>query len=87
MISPYFKTIIIFTDVPRHYELRVSDWPLLNEGDVVEIDANLRHPKHLNKKRIVQGEYVVTKKKYKHISVQSSLNGFIQYLELSPFKK
>ena len=83
----YLRTVIVFTDVPKHIEFRVSDWPLLDEGVVIEMDVELKNPKDPSRVRKIQGEYVVEKKRNKHSSKSGSTNGFTQYLEMGPVEK
>jgi hypothetical protein len=72
------RTVLIFTDIPSHYEYAVSDWPVLDVNDVIDLNIELRNPKDPTRFKKMDGDYMIIKKKNKH----STSEGFIQYLEL-----
>lgn len=78
------RTIFVFTDVPKHLELRVGNFPLLAEGTLVEFDLSLRNPRNINKTRRISGTYKLTKKILKFSSNTPGKSGLTQYIEWSP---
>ncbi len=82
--SNLIRTFFVFTDVPKHLELRVGGIPLLTEGTLVEFDLALRNPRNINKTRRIYGIYKLTKRILKFSSSIPGKSGLTQYIEWSP---
>ena len=81
-----FRTVLVFTDLPRHIEHQIGSWPNLQLGEEIEIDdLTIKNPKDTKRIRKLNGTYKVSNKTLKLQSKRSPL-GLIQYLELSPVK-
>lgn len=78
------RTVLVFLDLPVHYEFRSSDMPLMPEGTKIEFDMELRNPKDPRRVRKVQGEYMVMRRKLVYETSRPSMTGLSQFLELSP---
>lgn len=82
-----YRTIVIFTDLPRHIEYRIGDWPILQINDVIDVETSLKNPKDLSRVREVKGKYYVSRRILKYTTKDRNLDGLTQYLELSPAEK
>jgi hypothetical protein len=78
------KTFLIFTDLPKHIEWRVSDFPILQEGESIDFDMNLINPRDTKRTRKISGSYIISRRVLKYSTTKPS--GFSQYLELIPKK-
>jgi hypothetical protein len=77
------RTVVVFTDLPRHIEFRSFSWPLLRVNEEVHIDdLELKNPFDLTKKRKISGVYRISACKYKFSA--KKMDGFTQFLELTP---
>lgn len=75
----------MFLDVPKHVELRVDGFPLLEEGTVVNFDLQVKE--HGGRKaRDVKGPYLVKRRVLSFSTGRPSRTGFSQYLEVEPEK-
>ncbi len=82
----------MFLDVPKHVEFRVDGFPLMREGDVVDMDLDLKEPpvrdvtsgKPPRKPFEVRGPYVVKRRLLRYSNRVASKTGFTQYLEMEP---
>ena len=80
------RTFLVFTELPIHIEYQVSSMPLLELGQIIDLDLSLRHPKNTKKVRKIQGSYIILNRKLKYESNgRPSRKGFSQYLEMKMF--
>jgi hypothetical protein len=79
------RTYVVFLDLPKHIEYRVTDLPLLQVNDSIEFNLNLRDPRNLTKIWKVNGLYIIFKRILKYCSDNSKKSGLTQYLEFQPF--
>lgn len=82
------RTVIVFLDLPVHYEFRAGSMPLLPEGTEIVFEAmTLRNPKDRTKTRTVDGAYSVERRVLRFGSSRPGLAGLTQYLEMRPASK
>jgi hypothetical protein len=74
------RTYVIFLDLPKHLEVRISDLPLMQINDIIEFDFNLKNPRDLTKSWKINGSYRISKRVLKYCSDNSKKSGLTQYL-------
>ena len=60
--------------------------PLISVGFVMEVQANLKHPRDPRKIRKLDGTYVVNRTRIVYSTQKPSRAGLTQYLEIGPVK-
>jgi len=84
LMASSFRTFFVFLDLPFHVEYETYDFPVLDEGSVIEFRMSVRDPKNLKNSRKIEGEYRITSRKLVFETKNQSKTGFSQYLELEP---
>jgi hypothetical protein len=78
------RTVIVFLDLPVHFEFRAGSMPLLPEGTEIVFDPmELKSAKHPGKTRTVSGSYLVERRVLRYGS-RPGLSGLTQFLEMKP---
>jgi hypothetical protein len=79
------RTFLIFLDVPKHVEYQVSDWPVMNMGQQINVKTVLRDPQNLKKSKKIDGIYIIKNVNLNYSLDRTSRSGLSQYIELEPF--
>lgn len=78
------RTVIVFLDLPVHFEFRAGSMPLLPEGAEIVFDPmTVRSAKHPGRTRTVSGPYLVERRVLRYGS-RAGLSGLTQFLEMKP---
>lgn len=76
------RTVLVFMDLPVHYEFVAQPMPLMEEGVVMNFDLTVEDLQDKRRKREINGPYQIKRRKLIYDSKTPSKLGLTQYLEL-----